>query len=128
MKTKHAAAKTCYILLSVLLFSRAVTFIDAVVQPPYFFKIPIKILFFLILPLHFDFWREEWNEFMALFRFRKKGFLLSFLLGAAIFSVILGGYFITRSSLISAESPHLWHRKWELQQATSCGSPFTYPS
>ena len=79
MKTNHC--KKIYILLSVLLFSLAVTFIDAVVHPPYFSKIPIKILFFLALPmLFFAFWREEWSEFKSLFRFRKKGLILSLLL------------------------------------------------
>ncbi len=47
--------------------------------------------------LFFAFRREEWSEFKALFRFRKKGLLISLLLGAAIFGVILGGYFVTRS-------------------------------
>ena len=89
--------KKIYIILSVLLFSLAVTFIDAVVRPPYFSKIPIKILFFLALPmLFFAFWREEWSEFKALFRFQKKGLLISLLLGIVIFGVILGGYFALR--------------------------------
>ena len=89
--------KKIYIILSVLLFSLAVTFIDAVVHPPYFSKIPIKILFFLALPmLFFAFWREEWSEFKALFRFHKKGLLISLLLGIIIFGVILGGYFALR--------------------------------
>lgn len=92
--------KKIYIILSVLLFSLAVTFIDAVVHPPYLSKIPIKILFFLALPmLFFMIWREEWSEFKALFRFRKKGLLVSFLLGVAIFGVILGGYFVTRGCI-----------------------------
>ena len=65
--------KRTYILLSVFLFSLAVTFIDAVVQPPYFSKIPLKILFFLALPmLFFAFRREEWSEFKTLFCFKKK--------------------------------------------------------
>ena len=89
--------KKLYIILSVIVFSLAVTFIDAVVHPPYFSKIPIKILFFLALPmLFFVIWRDEWNGFKALFRFRKKGLLISILLGLAIFGVILGGYFVTR--------------------------------
>ena len=89
--------KKIYIILSVLLFSLAVTFIDAVVRPPYFSKIPIKILFFLALPmLFFAFWREEWSEFKALFRFHKKGLLISLLLGIVIFGVIFGGYFALR--------------------------------
>ena len=62
--------KRNYILLAVMLFSLAVTFIDAVVHPPYFSKIPIKILFFLALPmLFFAFRREEWSEFKTLFCF-----------------------------------------------------------
>ena len=89
--------KKIYIILSVLLFSLAVTFIDAVVRPLYFSKIPIKILFFLALPmLFFAFWREEWSEFKALFRFHKKGLLISLLLGIIIFGVILGGYIALR--------------------------------
>ncbi|MBQ7922209.1 MAG: hypothetical protein IJ325_06495 [Clostridia bacterium] len=85
--------KRNYILLSVFLFSLAVTFIDTVVQPPYFSKIPIKILFFLALPmLFFVFWREEWGEFKSLFRFKKKDLLVSLLLGIAVFCVILGVY------------------------------------
>ena len=89
--------KKIYIILSVLLFALAVTFIDAVVHPPYFSKIPIKILFFLALPMvFFVFWREEWSEFKALFRFHKKGLLISLLLGIIIFGVILGGYFALR--------------------------------
>lgn len=89
--------KKLYIILSLIIFSLAVTFIDAVVHPPYFSKIPIKILFFLALPMmFFMIWRKEWSEFKALFRFKKKGPLISLLLGAAIFGVILGGYFVTR--------------------------------
>jgi len=89
--------KRNYILLSVVLFSLAVTFIDAVVHPPYFSKIPIKVLFFLALPmLFFVFWREEWYGFKTLFRFQKKGLLISLLLGITIFGVILSGYFVTR--------------------------------
>ena len=89
--------KKFYIILSVLIFSLAVTFIDAAVHPPYFSKIPIKILFFLALPmLFFVIHRDEWSEFKALFQFRKKGLFISLFLGLAIFGVILGGYFITR--------------------------------
>ena len=89
--------KRNYILLSLIVFSLAVTFIDAFGHPPYFSKIPIKILFFLALPmLFFVFHREEWNEFKSLFRFQKKGLLISLMLGLAIFGVILGGYFALR--------------------------------
>ena len=89
--------KKLYIILSLVVFSLAVTCIDAFVHPPYFSKIPIKILFFLALPmLFFVIWRGEWSEFKSLFRFQKKGLLISLLLGLAIFGVILGGYFALR--------------------------------
>lgn len=89
--------KKFYIILSLVIFSLAVTCIDAFVHPPYFSKIPIKILFFLALPmLFFVIWRGEWSEFKSLFRFQKKGLLISLLLGLAIFGVILGGYFALR--------------------------------
>ena len=89
--------KKLYIILSVIVFSLAVTYIDAVVHPPYFSKIPIKILFFLALPmLFFVIRRDEWDGFKALFRLQRKGILVSLLLGIAIFGVILGGYFVTR--------------------------------
>lgn len=90
--------KRLYILVSLLVFSLAVTFIDAVVHPSYFLKIPIKIIFFLALPmLFFAIYREEWAEFKKLFKFQQKGLFVAILLGAAVFSVILGGYFLTRN-------------------------------
>ena len=97
MQERRTFVKKLYVILAIIIFSLAVTFIDAVVHPPYFSKIPIKILFFLALPmLFFAFRREEWSEFKTLFCFKKKGLLISLLLGIAIFGVILGGYFITR--------------------------------
>lgn len=94
---KDETRKRRYIILSVFVFSLSVTFIDAVVQPPYFSKIPIKILFFLALPmLFFVIHRDEWSEFKALFCFRKKGLPVSLLLGFVVFGVILGGYFAAR--------------------------------
>lgn len=74
------------------------TFIDAVVHPAYILKIPIKIIFFLALPMiFFAIYREEWAEFKKLFKFQKQGLLFAFLLALAVFSVILGGYFLTRN-------------------------------
>ena len=74
------------------------TFIDAVVHPAYILKIPIKIIFFLALPIvFFAIYQEEWAEFKKLFKFQKQGLLFAFLLALAVFSVILGGYFLTRN-------------------------------
>ena len=89
--------KSIYIILSLFVFSLAVTFIDAFVHPPYFSKIPTKILFFLVLPLcYFLINKEAMPDFKSLFRFRKKGLLLSVGLGVGIYAVIVGGFFLTR--------------------------------
>ncbi|MBQ8836668.1 MAG: CPBP family intramembrane metalloprotease [Clostridia bacterium] len=90
--------KKAYIAVSLLVFSLAVTYIDAVVQPEYFSKIPIKILFFLALPmLFFAIHRDEFAEFRSLFKFKKEGLLRSFVLGILIYAVIFGGYLLTRN-------------------------------
>ncbi len=90
-------AKSIYVIFALFVFSLAVTYIDAFVHPPYFSKIPIKILFFLVLPLfYFVFNKEAFGDFKALFRFRKKGIRMSLLLGLGIYAVIVSGFFITR--------------------------------
>jgi len=91
-------SKSIYIISALFAFSLAVTLIDAFVHPPYFSKIPIKILFFLVLPLlYFVINRDAFGDFKALFRFKKKGLGLSLLLGVGIYAVIVGGFFLTRS-------------------------------
>ena len=90
--------KSLYIISSLFVFSLVVTLIDAFVHPGYFTKIPIKIIFFLILPLlFFVVNKSEFKEFKALFSFKKKGFFVSLLLGSGVYAVILGGYFLTRN-------------------------------
>ena len=78
--------------------SVAVTLIDAFVHPNYFLKIPIKIVFFLALPLLFFVKnREAFKEFLALFKLRRKGLLKALLLGIGVYAVILGGFFVARN-------------------------------
>ena len=80
------------------MFSIAITLIDAFVHPNYFVKIPIKILFFLALPmLFFVKNKEAFQELQKLFVFKKNGILKAFLLGIGVYAVIVGGYFLTRS-------------------------------
>ena len=89
--------KKTYILISILIFSLVVCLIDAVIHPNYFVKIPIKIVFFLVLPiLFFLFNKNDISEFKKLFVFKKKGLLTSIGLGIAVFIVIMGGYFLTK--------------------------------
>lgn len=82
----------------IALFSIAITLIDAFVHPNYFVKIPIKILFFLALPmLFFVKNKEAIQDFKKLFVFKKGGILKAFLLGIGVYAVIVGGYFLTRN-------------------------------
>lgn len=90
--------RSIYIVLSVLLFSLAACFIDAVIQPNYFVKIPIKIVFFLVFPiLFFIINKNDLGEFKKLFIFRKSGILKALFLGLGVYAVILSGYFLTRN-------------------------------
>lgn len=84
---------------AVFLFSIAITLIDAFVHPNYFVKIPIKILFFLALPLLFFVKNKDvFRDFKDMFVFRKDGILKALLLGIGVYAVIVGGYFITRNN------------------------------
>ena len=84
----------------IISFSIAITFIDAFVHPNYFVKIPIKILFFLALPmLFFVKNKEAFQDFKKLFVFKKNGILKAFLLGLGVYAVIVGGYFLTRNAI-----------------------------
>lgn len=85
-------------MLSVFIFSISVTLIDAFIRPNYFVKIPIKIIFFLALPILFFIRnRDAFRDFRTLFLFKGSGILKALLLGVGVYTVILGGYFLTRS-------------------------------
>lgn len=90
--------KKITIMASTFFFSIAITLIDAFVHPNYFLKIPIKILFFLALPMLFFLCHKEiFREFKRNFVFKKSGILKALLLGVGVYAVILGGYFLTRN-------------------------------
>lgn len=90
--------KKIIIMLSIFLFSIAVTFVDAFIHPDYFVKILIKIIFFLALPMLFFIKnKDDFKDFKKLFVFKKKGILSSFLLGIGVYAIILIGYFVSRS-------------------------------
>ena len=92
--------KSIAVMLAVLVFSLAVTLIDAFVHPAYALKIPIKILFFLALPLLFFAWNKEgFAEFKALFVFRKKGLFKALLLGISVYAVIFLGFLLLRDRI-----------------------------
>ncbi len=90
--------KSIAIMATVIVFSLLVSGVDAVLHPNYFVKIPIKIIFFLALPmLFFLINRSDFKEFKRLFIFKKSGILKSLLLGLGVYTVIVGGYLLTRN-------------------------------
>ena len=89
--------KSVYIMISIVVFSIFVCLIDAIIQPNYFVKIPIKILFFLALPiLFFIVNKKDFGEFKKLFVFRKKGILKALLLAIGVYLVIMIGYMLLK--------------------------------
>lgn len=84
--------------MSVFAFSLAITFVDAFVKPDYFTKIPVKIVFFLALPLLFFIGNKQaFSDFKRLFVFKKRGLAKALLLGVGVYAVILTGFFMTRN-------------------------------
>lgn len=90
--------KSIYIILSVLFSAFAMSFVDGVIEPPYFYKSIIKIILFLFVPmLYFMFHRDEMNDLKQLFVPRKKDFLFALLLGVGVFCIVMIAYFIFRN-------------------------------
>ena len=75
-------------MLSVFAFSLGITLIDAIVKPNYFVKVPIKIVFFLALPmLFFVKHKDDFKSFKTLFVWDKDGILKALLLGIGVYAV-----------------------------------------
>ncbi|MBE6008050.1 MAG: CPBP family intramembrane metalloprotease [Lachnospiraceae bacterium] len=93
-----AVKRSVSIMITVLIFSLAVTLIDAFVHPDYFVKIPIKVVFFLALPMLFFIKNKgAFEDFKRLFIWDKNGIIKSLVLGVGIYAVIVTGYFMTRN-------------------------------
>ena len=89
--------KTLYIVISVLVLSILMSFVDAVIRPTYFVKSVIKIILFAVVPMiYFALFRDEVSQMKKLFVPRKKDFFRSLAMGVAIYIVIVGGYFLLR--------------------------------
>ncbi len=90
--------QSLYIIVSVILLSLAVTFVDAWIKPQYIMKILIKMISFLIIPLsYFVFYRGEFKSFQSLFYLKKRTLIRAAVFGGMIYAVIVGGYLITRN-------------------------------
>ena len=70
-------------------------FIDGVVKPPYHIKSAIKMILFLLTPLAYAHFNKD-ISLKSLFVPRKKGVIISLLLGAGTFTFIMSAYFLLR--------------------------------
>ena len=82
------------IILIVLIGCLIMGFIDAVIRSEYLIKSFIKIMLFSIMPILYSRYDKELN-LSSLFKVKsKKEIIIALLSGVAIFTVILGAYFI----------------------------------
>ncbi len=89
--------RSIYIILSVIILSLAVTFVDALIKPDYAPKVLIKVIFFLLIPvLYFIFNKDERTVLKKLFTPKAKPMIKALLIGISIYALIVGGYFVTR--------------------------------
>lgn len=84
-----------YILFVALLGCSAMAIVDGIIRPDYALKSAIKIAFFLTVPFICSRLNKK-LEFKSLFAFNKKGLLVAIALGALIYGIILGGYFLLK--------------------------------
>jgi len=90
MKRKHLA-----VILTALICCGIMSLIDGVIRPGYAVKSAVKIALFLGIPVLLSL-KEKSLSALSLFRFPKKGLLSAFALGAGVYGVILGGYFLVQ--------------------------------
>ena len=90
--------KSIYILVTVLISSLLMSFIDGVIQPTYFYKSLFKICLFMIVPfIYFIIYKDEFSKFKQLFIPKKKTLFLSIGLGIAVYIVIIVAYMLFKN-------------------------------
>jgi len=89
--------RTLAVMLSVMICSGIMSIVDGIVQPGYAVKSMIKIGLFLLIPLCFFLGsREGRAQLRKLFVPEKRELAAAIGLGAAVYGIILGGYFLLR--------------------------------
>ncbi len=81
------------VVLAAILCCAIMAAVDGIIQPSYWTKSAIKILLFLGVPLVLSA-LDKRLAFREIFRFQKRGFLVSLALGVGVYALILGGYFL----------------------------------
>ena len=83
------------VILAAIFCCAVMSLIDGVIRPGYAVKSAIKIALFLGIPVLLAV-KDRDLAALSLFHFPKKGLLAAFGLGAGVYGVILGGYFLVR--------------------------------
>ena len=87
--------KSMYIISTVIVSSMLMSFVDGIIQPPYFVKSAIKVTLFLIVPfVYFFIYKDEKDDMRKLFIPKKKDLTISLVLGFIVFSIIMLAYFL----------------------------------
>lgn len=90
--------KSKYIIVSVIISSAIMTFVDGVIEPQYMVKSIVKLILFLIIPMfYFIINRKELYGFKSLFKPQKRYLIYAVFLGAGVYAVMLAGYFLLRN-------------------------------
>lgn len=93
---ESARSRRIFLVSAVVLCSALMVAVDGVLMPPYFVKSAVKVLLFGGAMAAYLLFCGGKNDF-DFFRPTKKSLLCALALGAAVYAVILGGYFLTRS-------------------------------
>lgn len=89
-------APAVLIVSSVLIACILMGIVDAILRPGYVAKSLIKIFLFLFFPLLYK-KKDPTFSFKKLLKPTKRGFTIALLLGAGVYLLILGAYFLTRN-------------------------------
>ncbi len=91
-------SRAVYVCVSVVICSLAMCLVDGVIQPKYLVKSLIKVILFLGAPLiYFLIKRDELGAVKGLFKAKARYIFTALGLGAAVYAVILGGYFALKN-------------------------------
>ena len=85
--------KDISVILIVIIACTCMGIVDAVIQPGYVVKSFIKIVLFLLLPILYSLYDND-CQLKKLFKPQRKGLILAFIMGLAVYFTILISYFI----------------------------------
>ena len=83
------------LLLLILLCTAAVSVVDGIIMPGYAIKSAAKLLLFALVPILYT--KYAGIPLRGLFQMERRELKQAALLGIAVFTLILGGYFVLRN-------------------------------